>query len=62
MSYLPTMRHTILCVSVHTTPKTTAWVRATVVRLPPGGRDRRTPGVRTKKRTAAYRDIHILFV
>ena len=56
------MRHTVLCVRAHTTPKTTACVSATVVREPPGGRERRTPGVRTKKRTAAYRDIHILFV
>ena len=56
------MRHTILCVSAHTRPKTTAWVSATVVREPPGGRERRTPGVRTKKSTAAYKDIHILFV
>ena len=52
----------MLYVSVHTRPKTTAWVRATVTRLPPGGRDSRTPGVRTKKRTAAYRDMYILFV
>jgi hypothetical protein len=32
------------------------------VREPPGGRERRTPGVRIKNRTAAYRAMYILFV
>ena len=46
-----------LCVSVKTRANTTACVRATVVREPPGGRERRTPGVRTKNSTARNKAI-----
>ena len=48
-------------VRVNTMAKTIAWVRATVMREPPGGRETRTPGVNTKKSTARYRDIYIYY-
>ncbi len=40
-----------------TTPKTTACVAATTILLPPGGRDRRIPGVNRKNKTAVKRNI-----
>jgi len=44
--------HTILYVRLYTIAKTTAWVAATTNLPLLGGRDRRTPGVSTKKSTA----------
>jgi len=40
---------TILCVICQTIAKTRAWTPATTILLPLGGRERRTPGVNTKK-------------
>ena len=40
-----------------TSPKTTACVAATTILLPPGGRDRRIPGVNRKNKTAVKRNI-----
>ena len=40
-----------------TSEMTRAWVMATVVRLPPGGRRIRTPGDKIKARKARYRNI-----
>ena len=40
-----------------TRPKTTACVAATTILLPPGGRDRRIPGVNRKNKTAVKRNM-----
>ena len=40
-----------------TAPNTTAWVAATIILLPPGGKDRRIPGVNTKNKTAVKINI-----
>ena len=42
---------------VKTKPNTMAWVNATTVLLPPGGKDRRIPGVNMKNKTAAKINI-----
>ena len=40
-----------------TSAKTTACVAATTILLPPGGRDRRIPGVNRKNKTAVKRNM-----
>lgn len=58
---LPSAFATSLWPRAQTTAKTTACVRATVVREPPAGRERRTPGVRTKNSRPANRAIFHIF-
>jgi len=41
----------------YTSERTSAWVAATTVGLPPGGRRMRMPGVRRNARMARYRNI-----
>ena len=60
--YAPVALSTILLVKEKTRPKTTAWVRATVMAEPPGGKRRRTPGVRTKNSTTEYKNRAYIFV
>jgi hypothetical protein len=40
-----------------TKPNTIAWVAATIILLPPGGKDRRIPGVNMKNKTAVKINI-----
>jgi hypothetical protein len=42
---------------VKTNPNTIAWVAATIILLPPGGKDRIIPGVKMKNKTAAKINI-----
>jgi len=46
---------TNLCVNCQTIPKTIACVAATVILLALGGKRKRTPGVKRKKRSTMYR-------
>ena len=49
--------NTAWLVNDQTKAKTTAWVRAVMVLLAPGGRERTIPGVRIKNNTAVYKNI-----
>jgi len=49
--------NTAWLVKDQTKAKTTAWVRAVMVLLAPGGRERTIPGVSIKNNTAVYKNI-----